>query len=49
LIHTGFLKTLDQRNINNGLAEMIKKAALFDKDYLEQLKNADIKNLLQNE
>jgi 3-dehydroquinate synthetase len=49
LVYVGFLKTLDQRNINNGVAEMIKKAALFDREYFNQLKDADIKLLLKSE
>jgi len=42
LIHPSFLETLDQRQINNGFAEMIKHSLLEGGKHLELLKSIDI-------
>src|SRR5690606_4851713 len=41
-IHVGFLKTLDQRQLVSGYAEMVKHAFIFDSDYYGQLKAFDV-------
>lgn len=43
-IHTGFLKTLDQRQLVSGFAEMIKHGFIFDADYFQALKAFDFEN-----
>ena len=48
IIHYDFLRSLDSRNINNGVAEMIKKAALFDAKYFDELSEADLPFLVNN-
>lgn len=40
-IDYSFLETLDERNINNGLAEIFKYSVLKDKELFEYLKTAD--------
>lgn len=39
-----FLKTLPVREFAAGVAEIVKMAVMFDKDYFEFLKNADLQN-----
>jgi len=39
LINTEFLRTLDSRQLKNGMAEVIKYAVSFDKDFFEKLKD----------
>jgi len=39
-----FLKTLPEREFAAGVAEIVKMAVMFDKDYFEFLKNADWKD-----
>jgi 3-dehydroquinate synthase len=38
-----FLKTLSERQILSGLAEMLKHGLIMDADYWQQLKNSDLK------
>ncbi|CAA6812856.1 MAG: 3-dehydroquinate synthase (EC [uncultured Campylobacterales bacterium] len=40
---TEFLKTLDSRNFSAGIAEIIKIAVMFDKDFFEFLRTKDLK------
>jgi 3-dehydroquinate synthase len=37
-ISTGFLKTLDQRQLVSGFAEVVKHGLIYDADYFEQIK-----------
>jgi 3-dehydroquinate synthase len=37
IIDTHFLKTLDENDFNNGVAEIIKSAAIYDKKFFERL------------
>ena len=48
-MNVNFLKTLDNRNINNGVAEMIKAALLFDKEYFNQLSETNFVQLVHKE
>lgn len=41
-ISTGFLKTLPERQILSGVAEMLKHGLIMDKAYWEALKNSDL-------
>lgn len=41
---TSFLDTLDKRNFSAGMAEIIKIAVMFDKDFFEFLQNSDLDN-----
>jgi len=41
-IDTHFLSTLDKREFNAGMAEIIKMAVMFDKEFFEQIKNNQI-------
>ena len=43
-----FLDTLDQRNVTNGLAEMIKMALIFDKEYFFELEKINMIDLINN-
>lgn len=45
-MHMQFLESLDERNIRNGTAEMIKKAALFDSKYFDDLCKYDLVELI---
>lgn len=40
-IDYSFLESLDERNINNGLAEIFKYSVLKDRDFFDYLKSAD--------
>lgn len=42
-IESAFLKTLPERELLSGFAEMIKHGLIADKDYYQQLKNSDYK------
>ena len=33
VVHLGFLKSLDDRNFNNGMAEIIKMACILDYEF----------------
>lgn len=44
-IETQFLKTVSERELLSGFAEMIKHGLIVDADYYEQLKSADYKNI----
>ncbi|MGV8878490.1 MAG: 3-dehydroquinate synthase [Sphingobacteriaceae bacterium] len=44
-MEAAFLKTLSERQIVSGFAEMLKHGLIADKVYFDQLKNADPKNL----
>jgi len=44
-IETGFLKTLPERELLSGFAEMIKHGLIADKDYYQALKNSDYTNI----
>ncbi len=41
-IDTYFLSTLDKREFNAGMAEIIKMAVMFDKEFFEKIKNNEI-------
>ncbi len=41
---TGFLKTLQKREFSAGIAEMVKMALTFDKDFFHWLEEHDLKN-----
>lgn len=43
-IHPPFLSTLPKRELSAGMAEIIKMAVCFDKDFFKVLQNADIAN-----
>lgn len=43
-IHPHFLSTLPKRELSAGMAEIIKMAVCFDKDFFKVLQNADITN-----
>ncbi len=48
LIDTKTLETLDQRNFNNGMAEIIKVAMIYDKDlFYKLLKDEDVKKNIE--
>jgi 3-dehydroquinate synthase len=40
-----FLKTLPERQVVSGFAEMLKHGLIYDKAYLQQLKDTDLKNI----
>ncbi|CAM2845022.1 3-dehydroquinate synthase [Helicobacter burdigaliensis] len=44
-IDTHFLQTLPNRELNAGIAEIIKMAICFDKDFFKFLQNADLQNI----
>ena len=44
-IDPSFLKTLPPREFAAGVAEVIKMAVMFDKDFFHYLKNTDLKNI----
>lgn len=44
-IETGFLKTLDNRQLNAGFAEMLKHGLIAHKSYFIDLQSIDIKNI----
>jgi 3-dehydroquinate synthase len=48
-IDTTFLQTLDKREYSAGMAEVIKMAVMFDKDFFDNLKtnNLKIENIIQ--
>ncbi|MES3018663.1 MAG: 3-dehydroquinate synthase [Bacteroidota bacterium] len=39
-INTGFLKTLDEREVRSGFAEVIKHGLIYDRSLFDQVKNA---------
>lgn len=41
LIQTQYLRTLDQRQVRSGFAEMLKHGLILDRDYWEALKNLE--------
>jgi len=46
-IDTAFLKTLPKREFAAGFAEIVKMAVMFDRDYFDFLKNADLNDETQ--
>ena len=46
-IDTAFLKTLPKREFAAGFAEIVKMAVMFDRDYFDFLKNADLSDEAQ--
>lgn len=44
-IETAFLKTLPQRELLSGFAEMIKHGLIVDRNYYNELKNSDYQNI----
>ncbi len=42
IIHTGFLKTLDQANLRSGFAEMVKHGLIFDPVHLARLEHFNL-------
>jgi len=48
-IDTEFLKTLPEREFSAGIAEIIKMAVMFDKEYFESLVQADFSNKVELE
>ncbi|HYF97013.1 MAG TPA: 3-dehydroquinate synthase [Patescibacteria group bacterium] len=46
LINPGFLSTLPEQHIKNGLAEIIKMGFIYDKNILEHIEKIDPKNIL---
>lgn len=48
LIDTSLLKTLPEREYSNGMAEIIKTAALFDEEMFSYLESNDIKTVKNN-
>ena len=45
IIDTKFLKTLDRNNLNNGVAEIIKTSAVYDRKFFEKLEHRVIAEL----
>lgn len=48
IIFTDFLKTLDNRQLNNGFAEVIKHSLLKDSDMFSYLVNTEMSEILKN-
>ena len=48
LVDTNVLKTLSERQFNNGLCEAIKMAATFDKKLFEKIESLDINGIYNN-
>jgi 3-dehydroquinate synthase len=48
IIDTNFLKTLDENEFNNGVAEIIKSAAIYDKKFFERLEKTVVYELPEN-
>ncbi len=45
IIDTGFLKTLDRNNLNNGVAEILKTSAVYDRKFFEKIEHTVISEL----
>ncbi|MBU4485868.1 MAG: 3-dehydroquinate synthase, partial [Candidatus Delongbacteria bacterium] len=49
IIDPKFLKTLDKRNFNNGTAEIIKSAVIYDSDLFKMIKTKPLSNFTDTE
>ncbi len=48
VIDTAFLRTLDEKNFNNGAAEIIKTAAIYDSAFFGRLENKILSEMPEN-